>query len=240
MSSRKSRIGSPNTIPQMSEITWAAVDSYFESALLTADAVLQQVLDASSAARLPVIQVSPCQGKMLSLLARMQLPRRILEIGTLGGYSAICLARALGPEGKLVTIERDSYHAQVARQNFALAGLTEKIDMRVESAAEALAKLRAEGGAPFDFIFIDADKQNNLRYVQMALEVSRPGTVMVVDNVVRGGRIVAAERDAAAEGVRRMSEWIGKEARLSATAIQTVGDKGYDGFLMMIVQHPAA
>jgi predicted O-methyltransferase YrrM len=227
----------------MSEITWAAVDSYFESALLTADPILQQVLEASSAARLPAIQVSACQGKMLHLLACMQLPQRILEIGTLGGYSAICLARALRAGGKLVTIERDSYHAEVARQNFVRAGLAEQIDMRIEAAAEALSKLRAEGGAPFDFVFIDADKQNNLRYVQMALEVSRPGTVMVVDNVVRGGRIVAAERDAAAEGVRRMSEWVGKQPRLSATAIQTVGDKGYDGFLMMIVQNadePAA
>jgi predicted O-methyltransferase YrrM len=227
----------------MSEITWAAVDSYFESALLTADPILQQVLEASSAARLPAIQVSACQGKMLHLLACMQSPQRILEIGTLGGYSAICLARALRAGGKLVTIERDSYHAEVARQNFVRAGLAEQIDMRIEAAAEALSRLRAEGGAPFDFVFIDADKQNNLRYVQMALEVSRPGTVMVVDNVVRGGRIVAAERDAAAEGVRRMSEWVGKQPRLSATAIQTVGDKGYDGFLMMIVQNadePAA
>jgi predicted O-methyltransferase YrrM len=220
----------------MSEITWAAVDSYFESALLTSDPILEQVLEASSAARLPAIQVSACQGKMLSLLARMQSPRRILEIGTLGGYSAICLARGLCANGKLVTIERDAYHAQVARQNFARAGLTDRIDMRIVAAAEALAQLKAEGGMPFDFIFIDADKQNNLRYVQMALELSRPGSVIVVDNVVRGGRIVAAERDAAAEGVRRMSEWIGKESRLSATAIQTVGDKGYDGFLMMIVQ----
>ncbi len=220
----------------MSEITWGAVDSYFESALLTADPVLQQVLDASTAARLPAIQVSACQGKMLNLLAQMQAPQRILEIGTLGGYSAICLARALRDDGKLVTIERDTYHAEVARRNFALAGLSDRIDLRVETAAEGLVKLKAEGGTPFDFIFIDADKQNNLRYVQLALEISRPGTVILVDNVVRGGRIVAAERDAAAEGVRRMSEWIGKEPRLSATAIQTVGDKGYDGFLMMILQ----
>ena len=220
----------------MSEITWGAVDSYFESALLTADPVLQQVIEASIAARLPAIQVSACQGKMLNLLAQMQAPQRILEIGTLGGYSAICLARALRDDGRLVTIERDSYHAEVARRNFALAGLSNRIDLRVETAAEGLVKLKVEGGKPFDFIFIDADKQNNLRYVQLALEISRPGTVIVVDNVVRGGRIVAAERDAAAEGVRRMSEWIGKEPRLSATAIQTVGDKGYDGFLMMILQ----
>jgi predicted O-methyltransferase YrrM len=220
----------------MSEITWGAVDSYFESALLTADPVLQKVLEASTAARLPAIQVSACQGKMLNLLAQMQAPQKILEIGTLGGYSAICLARALRHDGKLVTIERDPYHAEVARRNFAFAGLSERIDLRVQTAAEGLVKLKAEGGEPFDFIFIDADKQNNLRYVQQALEISRPGTVIVVDNVVRGGRIVAAERDAAAEGVRRMSEWIGKEPRLSATAIQTVGDKGYDGFLMMILQ----
>jgi predicted O-methyltransferase YrrM len=222
----------------MSEITWGAVDSYFESALLTADPVLQQVLDASTAARLPAIQVSACQGKMLNLLAQMQAPQRILEIGTLGGYSAICLARALRDDGKLVTIERDTYHAEVARRNFALAGLSDRIDLRVETAAEGLVKLKAQGGTPFDFIFIDADKQNNLRYVQLALEIARPGAVILVDNVVRGGRIVAAERDAAAEGVRRMSEWIGKEPRLSATAIQTVGDKGYDGFLMMILQNP--
>jgi predicted O-methyltransferase YrrM len=222
----------------MSEITWGAVDSYFESVLLTADPVLQQVLEASTTARLPAIQVSACQGKMLNLLAQIQAPQRILEIGTLGGYSAICLAKALRDDGKLVTIERDAYHAEVARRNFALAGLSDRIDLRVETAAEGLVRLKAEGGEPFDFIFIDADKQNNLRYVQLALEISRPGTVIVVDNVVRGGRIVAAERDAAAEGVRRMAEWIGKEPRLSATAIQTVGDKGYDGFLMMILQNP--
>ncbi len=220
----------------MSEITWAAVDSYFENALLPTDPILRQVLEASSAARLPAIQVSACQGKMLYLLARMQVPQRILEIGTLGGYSAICLARALRPGGRLVTIERDGYHAQVAQQNFARAGLEQQIEMRIEAAGEALSQLRAEAGAPFDFIFIDADKQNNLRYVQMALELARPGSLIVVDNVVRGGRIVAAERDAAAEGVRRMSEWVGKEPRLSATAIQTVGEKGYDGFLMMIVE----
>jgi len=222
----------------MSEITWSAVDSYFESTLLTQDPVLHHVLEASTSARLPAIQVSACQGKLLTLLAQMQTPRRILEIGTLGGYSAICLARALPADGKLVTIERDSYHAEVARRNFEHAALGDRIDLRIETAAEGLTRLKAEGGLPFDFIFIDADKQNNLRYVQMALDVSRSGTVIVVDNVVRAGRIVAAERDAAAEGVRRMSEWIGKDARLSATAIQTVGDKGYDGFLLMIVKPP--
>lgn len=220
----------------MSEITWTAVDSYFESTLLTQDPVLNHVLEASANARLPAIQVSACQGKLLTLLAQMQTPRRILEIGTLGGYSAICLARALPADGKLVTIERDSYHAEVARRNFEHAALGDRIDLRIETAAEGLTRLKAQGGLPFDFIFIDADKQNNLRYVQMALDVSRLGTVIVVDNVVRAGRIVAAERDAAAEGVRRMSEWIGKDARLSATAIQTVGDKGYDGFLLMIVK----
>jgi predicted O-methyltransferase YrrM len=223
----------------MSEITWSAVDSYFESTLLTQDPVLHHVLEASTSARLPAIQVSACQGKLLTLLAQMQTPRRILEIGTLGGYSAICLARALPADGKLVTIERDSYHAEVARRNFEHAALGDRIDLRIETAAEGLTRLKAEGGLPFDFIFIDADKQNNLRYVQMALDVSRSGTVIVVDNVVRAGRIVAAERDAAAEGVRRMSEWIGKDARLNATAIQTVGDKGYDGFLLMIVKPPS-
>jgi predicted O-methyltransferase YrrM len=220
----------------MSDATWSSVEEYFESRLLPADPVLEAALEASEAAGLPPIQVSASQGKLLHLLALAHGARRILEVGTLGGYSTLWLARALPSDGHLVTLELDPHHAEVARRNFARAGLAERIELHVGPALATLAQLREERVAPFDLIFIDADKPNNLSYLQAAFEMSRVGTLIVVDNVVRKGAVIAKHRDAAGEGVRRMTDWIGREPRLSATVIQTVGNKGYDGFLLARVQ----
>jgi predicted O-methyltransferase YrrM len=220
----------------MSDKTWSAVDAYFEGELNAADPALDAAVQASDVAGLPSIQVSAAQGKLLQLLALAQGAKRILEVGTLGGYSALWLARALPAEGRLVTLELDPHHAEVARRNFVHAGVAERIELHVGPALNTLARLRAQRIAPFDLVFIDADKPNNLSYVQAALELSRVGTLIMVDNVVREGEVVLRERDAAAEGVRRMAAWIGGEPRLSATVIQTVGDKGYDGFLLARVQ----
>src|ERR1700722_2772495 len=222
----------------MSDQTWTAVEAYFESELVAADASLEAALRASAAAGLPDIQVSASQGKLLHLLALTLPARHILEVGTLGGYSALWLARALPPDGRLVTLEIDPHHAEVARQNFVHGGVAGRIDLQVGPALESLARLRAQRVAPFDLVFIDADKPNNLGYVQAALELAHEGTLIVVDNVVRDGEVVARRRDAAAEGVRRMTEWIAREARLTATVIQTVGLKGYDGFLLARVSAP--
>jgi predicted O-methyltransferase YrrM len=222
----------------MSEETWSAVDAFFEERLIEADPALEAALRASAAARLPSIQVSASQGKFLQLLALAQASKRILEIGTLGGYSTLWLARALPPDGRLVTLEIEPRHAAVARENFGAAGLAEQIDLHVGPALETLARLRTQSPAPFDFVFIDADKPNNLNYVQAAVDLSRPGTLIVVDNVVRRGAIVAAHPDESADAVRRMADWIAKEPRLRATVIQTVGNKGYDGFLVARVEAP--
>jgi predicted O-methyltransferase YrrM len=220
----------------MSDTTWSSVEEYFESRLLPSDPVLEAALEASVAAGLPSIQVSASQGKLLHLLALAHGSRRILEVGTLGGYSTLWLARALPSDGHLVTLELEPRHAEVARQNFARAGLAERIELHVGPALATLTRLQEEPVAPFDFVFIDADKPNNLGYVQAALEMSRAGTLIVVDNVVRKGAVIAKHRDDAGEGVRRMTDWISREPRLSATVIQTVGDKGYDGFLLARVQ----
>jgi predicted O-methyltransferase YrrM len=220
----------------MSDKTWSAVEAYFEEQLMPSDPALKAALQASKAAGLPSIQVSASQGKLLHLLALAQGARRILEVGTLGGFSTLWLARALPADGHLVTLELEPRHAEVARGNFVRAGLAECIELHVGPALDTLAQLRAERVAPFDFVFIDADKPNNLGYVQAALDLSRVGTLIVVDNVVREGAVVARRRDAPAEGVRRMADWIRREPRLSATVIQTVGAKGYDGFLLARVQ----
>jgi predicted O-methyltransferase YrrM len=216
----------------MSEETWSAVDAFFEERLIESDPALDAAIKASVAAGLPSIQVSASQGKFLQLLALAQSSTRILEIGTLGGYSALWLVRALPPDGRLVTLEVEPRHAAVARENFARAGVAKQIDLHVGPALETLARFRTQNLVPFDLVFIDADKPNNLNYVRDALSLSRPGTLIVVDNVVRGGKVVAEQRDAAADGVRRMADWIAKEPRLRATVIQTVGSKGYDGFLL--------
>jgi predicted O-methyltransferase YrrM len=220
----------------MSDKTWSAVEAYFEEQLIPSDPALEAALQASQAAGLPSIQVAASQGKLLHLLALAQGARRILEVGTLGGFSTLWLARALPSDGHLVTLELEPRHAEVARGNFVRAGLAERIELHVGPALDTLAQLRAERVAPFDFVFIDADKPNNLGYVQAALDLSRVGTLIVVDNVVREGAVVARRRDAAAEGVRRMADWIRHEPRLRATVIQTVGAKGYDGFLLARVQ----
>ena len=220
---------------------WEAVDRYFEERLALADEGLAHALRASDAAGLPAISVSPPQGAMLALFARMVGARRILEVGTLGGYSAIWLARALAPGGRLVTLELEPRHAEVARANLARAGLADRVEVLVGPAAASLERLHAAGGEPFDLAFIDADKASNATYVEWALRMSRPGSLIVVDNVVRRGAVIdARSHDANVLGVRRALDLLGSHPLLDATAIQTVGLKGYDGFAMALVRPPAA
>ena len=215
---------------------WSAVDSYIGENLVPADPVLEAALRASSDAGLPPISVSPSQGKLLNLLARAQGARTILEIGTLGGYSAIWLARALPPGGRLITLEAEPRHAEVARANLAHAGLADVAEVRVGPALDTLPKLQAEGDGPFDLIFIDADKPGYPDYLPWSLRLSRPGSMIIADNVVRGGAVAdSASTDANVQGVRRFIEMLAAEPRVSATAIQTVGSKGYDGFALALV-----
>ena len=224
----------------MAQDRWTAVDRYVGELLVPSDPALDAALDASAAAGLPAHQVSPAQGKLLWLLARQLGARRVLEIGTLGGYSAIWLARALPPGGRLVTLEASPAHADVARANLARAGLADVVDLRVGRALETLPLLAAEGGPPFDLVFIDADKASNPQYFAWALALSRPGGLIVVDNVVRGGAVVdATSADPSVQGVRRMNELVAAEPRVSATVIQTVGSKGWDGFLIALVMDAA-
>lgn len=214
----------------MGEQRWRDVDKYFGDSLGADDAALEGALAASDAAGLPKIAVSAMHGKLLHLLAQSIGARRILEVGTLGGYSAIWLARAVGEGGKVVTLEIDPKHAEVARGSIAKAGLSDRVDIHVGAAIETLPKLA--GDAPFDFSFIDADKESNADYFAWALKLSRPGALIIVDNVVRDGKVIDAGSSAQVDGVRRMMDLIGKEPRVSATAVQTVGVKGYDGFLL--------
>ena len=212
---------------------WTAVDSYFAAEFAIADDALAAALRASDAAGLPPISVSACQGKLLQLLARMQNARNILEVGTLGGYSAIWLARALPPDGQLITLEASAKYADVARANLARAGLSDTVDVRVGPALESLPKIAAEARPPFDLTFIDADKASNAEYFAWALKLSRKGSVIVVDNVARDGAVVdATSRDAGVRGVRRLAALIAATPNVDATAIQTVGAKGYDGFIL--------
>ncbi|SDT68078.1 O-methyltransferase [Jiangella sp. DSM 45060] len=216
----------------MSEQQWSAVDRYIGEHLLGADPVLDDALRDSDAAGLPAINVAPNQGKFLHLLTLIAGARRVLEIGTLGGYSTIWLARALPADGRLVTLEADPAHAEVATANLRRAGLLDRVDVKVGPALDTLPHL--EG--PFDLVFIDADKPSNRDYVGWALRLARRGTVIVVDNVVRGGRVIdATTGDAAVDGTRRLFEYVATEPRLSATAVQTIGGKGYDGFLLAVV-----
>jgi predicted O-methyltransferase YrrM len=211
---------------------WDDVDRYIGEALVRQDAALQAALEASDAAGLPQISVSPSHGKLLFILARLVGARRILEIGTLGGYSTIWLARALPKDGRLLSLEALEKHAAVARANIDRAGFSKQVEVRVGQALQSLPGV--EG--PFDLTFIDADKQNNAEYFKRALELSRPGSLIVVDNVVREGAVIRAEsRDASVQGVRRLFELIENEPRVSATAIQTVGAKGHDGFAVAMV-----
>ena len=216
---------------------WDGVDRYFMDTLALEDEVLLHAQHAAGEAGLPAISVSPPQGAMLALFAKMVGARRILEVGTLGGYSAIWLARALPPGGRLVTLEIDPRHAEVARGNLAHAGLSDRAEVILGPAAASLERLHAAGEAPFDLVFIDADKASNDTYVQWALRLSRPGTLIVVDNVVRGGAVIDPRKgDANVAGVRRALELLASDPRLEATAIQTVGLKGYDGFAMALVR----
>ena len=220
----------------MSQARWTEVDNYFGEMLLPQDSVLNAALEASKAAGLPPINVSPTQGKLLMMLARMVRARRILEIGTLAGYSTIWLARALPPGGSLITLEADPKHAEIACANFKRAGLDAVIDLRLGAALDSLAQIALENRAPFDLVFVDADKRNNPGYLDRALKLSRPGSVIVIDNVVRDGAVVdLSNTDANLLGIRRMNEMIAAEPRLDATAIQTVGVKGYDGFVIAVV-----
>ncbi len=217
----------------MSESLWSAVDQFICDSLIPADPVLEGVLEASHRAGLPAIAVSPPQGKMLHLLARLIGARRILEIGTLGGYSTVWMARALPAGGKLVTLEVDAKHAQVALANFAKAGLRDVVELKQGPALESLPGL----SGPFDMAFIDADKANIPQYFEWALKLSRPGALIVVDNVVREGRLAdPKETDPNVKGVRRLHEMLAKETRVSATSIQTVGSKGHDGFTLALVK----
>ncbi len=220
--------------------TWTAVDRYICEHLLPEDLVLDAALQASDAAGLPPIAITPNQGRLMELLARVHGARRILELGTLGGYSTIWLARALPPDGRLVTLEADPHFAEVARANIAHAGLAGVVELRVGAALETLPELAAAGEC-FDLIFIDADKRNNPGYLDWSLKLSRPGTLIVADNVVRDGAILDADAEdplggkGSVQGIRRFYELLAAEPRLDATAIQTVGAKGYDGFALALV-----
>jgi predicted O-methyltransferase YrrM len=220
----------------VSQEQWTAVDRYFSDQLVPHDPALEAALKASADAGLPPINVSPNQGRLLHLLARMRGARRILEIGTLGGYSTIWLARALPADGHLVTLEALAKHARVAEANLVNAGLGEIVEIRVGPALETLPKLAEEGKGPFDLTFIDADKELIPEYFRWALELSHPGSVVIVDNVVRGGAVAgAATDDPDVKGVRRFIEVLAQEPRASGTAIQTVGSKGWDGFALVLV-----
>ena len=220
----------------MNQEQWTAVDRYITEMLVPPDAVLEAALEASDAAGLPRIAVAPNQGKLLQLLARARGARRILEIGTLGGYSTIWLARALPAGGRLITLEVEPKHAEVARANIARAGLASVVDVRLGAALETLPRLAAERAGPFDLTFIDADKSNIPSYFEWALKLAAPGGLIVVDNVIRDGAVVDdASTDPSVKGVRRLNELLRAEPRVSATTIQTVGARGYDGFTLAML-----
>ena len=214
-----------------SEALWASVDRYLNDTLIPSDPALEAALAANAAANLPAIDVSPSQGKLLQLLAETQRAHRILEIGTLGGYSTINLARALPPDGKLITLELDPHHAEVALANIAHAGLAHAVELRLGPALDSLAQLHAEQVEPFDLIFLDANKDGYPDYLTAALKLARPGTLILADNVIRDGEVIdATSTDPNVQGVRRFLELLAADPRISSTAVQTVGSKGYDGF----------
>ncbi|HEV7594262.1 MAG TPA: O-methyltransferase [Gemmatimonadaceae bacterium] len=215
---------------------WIEVDKFFSDAFIGPDRVLESALESSRVAGLPPISVSPNQGRLLELLARTLDARSILEIGTLGGYSTNWLARGMRAGGRLITLEADPAHAAVARDNIARAGLESMVELRLGSASDTLPQISAEGLGPFDLIFIDADKKSIPLYFDWALRLSRPGGIIIVDNVVRDGRVVDSESDDPdIQGVRRFLEMVRENATVSGTAIQTVGLKGYDGFAIVRV-----
>lgn len=212
---------------------WSVVDDYIAERLISPQERQHATLDANRAAGLPEIDVSAPQGKFLHLLAAAIGARRILEIGTLGGYSTIWFASALPPDGKIMTVEYEPRHAEVARANILREGVAEKVDLRVGAALDVLPQIEAEGGPPFDLAFIDADKANNPAYFAFAVKLARPGALIVVDNVVRDGAVVdPATRDESGLAARRLFDAVAAEPRVTATAVQTVGSKGWDGFLI--------
>ena len=220
----------------MSAEQWTAVDRYLTDLMVPPDAALDEALRASGAAGMPAIAVSPNQGKLLHLMARMQGARTVLEVGTLGGYSTIWLARALPPGGRVVSLEFSPKHAEVARANLKRAGLGDVVQVIEGKALDTLPRLLAEGRGPFDFVFVDADKQNQADYFTWAMKLTRVGSVIVLDNVIRDGAVAdASNPDPAVQGVRRANELMANSPRVSATAIQTVGSKGYDGFAVALV-----
>jgi predicted O-methyltransferase YrrM len=220
----------------MSEELWTAVDQYVSDLLIPADPALEAALQAITSADLPPISVSPAQGRLLFLLAQFRGARNILELGTLGGYSTICMARALPTGGRVTTLEVDPKHAQVARRNFAAAGLDAVIDLRLGKALDTLPQLASEGRGPFDMVFIDADKPNITEYFDWTLKLSGPGAMIIVDNVVREGALADPKsKDPSVQGVRRFHVRLAGEPRVTATTIQTVGSKGYDGFTLVRV-----
>lgn len=216
---------------------WSSVEDYLDEQLIPKDPVLSAALAANRAAGLPAIDVSPSQGKLLHLLARIHNAKRILEIGTLGAYSSIWMARALPKDGRLISLEFEQKHADVARANIERAGLSGVIEVRVGRALDLLPAVESDGAGPFDLIFIDADKINNLPYFEWALKLGRVGGVIIVDNIVRDGKIVDAEsrEDESVRGVHRLMDALAKETRVSATTVQTVGSKGYDGLVLALI-----
>lgn len=221
------------------EERWALVDAYFGDRLTPADEVLDAVLAANAGADLPPHDVSPLQGRFLELMVRITRASRVLEIGTLGAYSAIWMARALPPGGRLVTLEADPHHAEVARFDLERAGVADRVDLRVGPALETLPAIHADGTGPFDLVFIDADKPSNPDYLAWVLRLTRRGSIVIGDNVVRDGAVVdVASTDPRVLGVRRFTDLIAEDPRLIATAMQTVGSKGWDGFVLALVVAP--
>jgi len=221
----------------MAQDLWTAVDNYIADLFIQQDFALQAALDSSAAAGLPTINVSPAQGKLLHLLARVQGARKILELGTLGGYSTIWLARALPPDGRLISLEVDPKRAEIARANIARAELANMVEIKVGRAADSMQKLLAEGRGPFDLIFIDADKPSYAEYLQWSLKLSRPGTLILADNVIRKGAVAdPASTDENVRGIRKFNEVLAAETRVTTSVIQTVGSKGYDGLALILVR----
>ena len=220
----------------MSDVLWDSVDEYIVEKLVGDDGDLAAALAANQAAGLPAMDVSAAQGKFLNLMVRMTGARRVLEVGTLGGYSTIWMAKALPPGGQLVTLEYSEHHAEVARGNIDRAGLADRVQVIVGAAAETLPQVAANRGGAFDFIFIDADKPNNPIYLDWAIKLGRPGTLIILDNVVRDGKVIDADSDdPRVMGTRAAFDLIASHPGLRATALQTVGSKGWDGFAIMVM-----
>ncbi|HEX8728411.1 MAG TPA: O-methyltransferase [Ktedonobacterales bacterium] len=220
----------------MTEDQWAAVDHYFDGLFAPPDPALDAAIKATSDAGMPLINVAANQGKLLQLLARMVGARKILEVGTLGGYSAIWMARALPPDGRLITLEVNPTHADIARANIARAGLADKVEVRLGSAHDSLPQLAEQGAGPFDLVFIDADKASTSAYLTWALRLTKPGSLILIDNVVRNGAVAdAASTNADVQGIQQGLAMLANEPRVSATALQTVGVKGYDGLAIALV-----